>query len=208
MRPAALLLALAALPALTAPLAAAAPDPRRSLVVDIVEQVAPAVVNIAAEAIVREPDPFFFGMLGPRTRRAQSLGSGLIVDTSGLVVTNAHVIEGASRIVVTTRDGRELDAEVLGADADADLALLKVAEKGLPATPLGTSGDLLIGETVIAIGNPFGLSHTVTTGVLSARGRSVPIRARRAASSPTSCRPTPRSTPATPAGRWSTSTAR
>ncbi|MBP1642077.1 MAG: Peptidase, (Protease Do) subfamily [Acidobacteria bacterium] len=154
--------------------AQAAPGARRTPVVQVVERVAPAVVNISAESTVRAADPFFGGILGGRTRRAQSLGSGLIVDAQGLVVTNAHVIEGASRVLVTTLDGRELEADVLGADRDADLAVLKVQAKGLPATPLGRSADLLMGETVIAIGNPFGLSHTVTTGVLSARGRTVP----------------------------------
>ena len=153
---------------------AAQPPSRRTPVVEVVERVGPAVVNIAAEAIVRDVDPFFGLFFGPRSRRAQSLGSGLIVEPSGIVVTNAHVIEGASRIVVTTRDGRELEAEVLGSDRESDLAVLKVEGRGLPAVPLGSSADLLIGETVIAIGNPFGLSHTVTAGVLSARGRTVP----------------------------------
>ncbi len=148
-------------------------NPRRTPVVAVVERVSPSVVNISAEATVREVDPFFGGFLGGRSRRTQSLGSGLIVDSSGIVVTNAHVIEGASRIVVTTLDGRELEAKVLGSDRDADLAVLKVSAKGLPSTPLGQSTDLLMGETVVAIGNPFGLSHTVTTGVLSARGRTV-----------------------------------
>lgn len=147
---------------------------RRTPVVEVVERVAPAVVNIAAESIVREVDPYFGGFFGSRTRKAQSLGSGLIIDPNGIVVTNAHVIEGASRIVVTLLDGRELEAEVLGSDRDADLAVLRVEAKGLPAVPLGPSQDLWMGETVVAIGNPFGLSHTVTTGVLSARGRTVP----------------------------------
>jgi len=148
---------------------------RRSPVVALVERVSPAVVNVSAEAMVRDVDPFFGGFLGGgRQRRTQSLGSGLIVEASGLVVTNAHVIEGASRIVVVTQDGRELEADVLGSDRDSDLAVLKVQGSRLPAVPLGSSADLLIGETVVAIGNPFGLSHTVTTGVLSARGRAVP----------------------------------
>src|SRR5204863_10077631 len=138
------------------------------------ERVSLAVVNVSAESIVREVDPFFGGMLGPsRRRKTQSLGSGLIIDAAGVVLTNAHVIEGASRIVVTTLDGRELEADVLGSDRDADLAVLKVDGKNLPARPLGRSGDLMIGETVIAIGNPFGLSHTVTTGVVSALNRSL-----------------------------------
>jgi serine protease Do len=156
-----------------APAAAQSQGSRRTPIVVVAEKVSPAVVNIAAESIVRDVDPFFGGLFSP-TRRAQSLGSGLIVDASGVVVTNAHVIEGASRIVVTTLDGRELEAEVIGSDRDSDLAVLNVSAKGLPAVPLGRSSDLMIGETVVAIGNPFGLSHTVTTGVLSARGRTVP----------------------------------
>lgn len=157
-----------------APSAPVAPGVRRTPVVRVVERVAPSVVNISAESIVRRVDPFFGSTFGSRARRTQSLGSGLIVDPGGIVLTNAHVIEGASRILVTTLDGRELEADVLGSDSDADLAVLKVGARGLPATPLGRSADLLMGETVIAIGNPFGLTHTVTTGVLSARGRTVP----------------------------------
>jgi serine protease Do len=164
--------ALAALPA--GPAAAQSQAARRTPIVAVTERVSPAVVNISAEAIVRDVDPFFGGFFSPQ-RRAQSLGSGLIVDASGYVVTNAHVIQGASRIVVTTLDGRELEAEVLGSDRDSDIAVLSVkGAKGLPAVPLGRSSDLLIGETVVAIGNPFGLTHTVTTGVLSALGRTVP----------------------------------
>jgi S1-C subfamily serine protease len=98
----------------------------------------------------------------------------LIIEAAGNVLTNAHVVEGASRIVVTLRDGRELEADLLGSDRDADLAVLKVAVHNLPAVSLGRSSDLMIGETVVAIGNPFGLSHTVTMGVLSAVGRTVP----------------------------------
>jgi serine protease Do len=168
---------LAALAPLAAPPAAAQAsrgvDVRRTPVVEVVEKVSPAVVNISAESMVRQPDPFFGGRLS-RRRPATSLGSGLIVAANGIVVTNAHVIEGASRITVTTLDGRELPAEVLGSDRDTDLAVLKVDAGGLPAVPLGSSADLLIGETVVAIGNPFGLSHTVTSGTLSARGRALP----------------------------------
>jgi serine protease Do len=133
------------------------------------------VVNISAESTVREADPFF-GVFGYGTeRQAQSLGSGFIVDRNGIVVTNAHVVEGASRITVTLLDGRELQADLLGSDRDADLAVLKIkAASNLPAIPLGKSSDLMIGESVIAIGNPFGLSNTVTTGVLSAMGRTIP----------------------------------
>lgn len=147
---------------------------RRTPVVAVVEKVAPAVVNISAQSTVREADPFF-GLFGMGAERpAQSLGSGLIIDRNGIVVTNAHVIEGASRITVTLLDGREIEADLLGSDRDADIAVLKVKANGLPAIPLGHSSDLMIGESVIAIGNPFGLSNTVTTGVLSAQGRAVP----------------------------------
>ena len=147
---------------------------RRTPLVAVIEKVSPAVVNISAESTVREADPFF-GLFGYGTQRqAQSLGSGFVIDRNGIVVTNAHVIEGASRITVTLLDGRELEADLLGSDRDADLAVLKVKANGLPAVPLGHSSDLMIGETVIAIGNPFGLSNTVTTGVLSAVGRTVP----------------------------------
>jgi len=146
---------------------------RRTPVVAAAEKVSPAVVNVAAESTVRGVDPFFGGIFTPQ-RRAQSLGSGLVIAPTGIVLTNAHVIEGASRIVVTLLDGRELQADVLGSDHDADLGVLKVAARDLRAVPLGKSSDLMIGETVVAIGNPFGLSHTVTMGVLSAVGRTVP----------------------------------
>src|SRR5687768_7046152 len=111
---------------IAAPLAAAAPvdELRRGPVVELVEAVSPAVVNISAESMVRQADPFF-GFFGSRPRRSQSPGSGLVIDASGVVVTNAHVIEGASRIVVTTREGREPEAEVLGADANTALAVIK-----------------------------------------------------------------------------------
>jgi len=164
-------------------------DPvRRSLVVQAVEKASPAVVNVSTEQIVERrgtpfafpQDPFFdqffrdFADPRPRRYRTTSLGSGAIVAADGTIVTNVHVIERANRIRVTLADQRDLDATLVGADADADLAVLRVKAGGpLPFLPLGTSSDLMIGETVIAIGNPFGLSHTVTTGVVSAIGRSL-----------------------------------
>jgi serine protease Do len=150
---------------------------RRSEIVEVVEKVSPAVVNIAAQQTVRRNrslfDDFFFGM---DTRPAKSLGSGVIIDPKGIILTNDHVISGASKIIATTKDGKELECDVVGSDADNDLAVLKArgAVSNLPTLHLGTSADLLIGETVVAIGNPFGLSNTVTAGVLSALGRSVP----------------------------------
>jgi serine protease Do len=152
---------------------AAVESTRHTPVVQIVERVAPAVVNISAEAIVGEADPFF-GDFFPGRRRVESLGSGFIVEPNGVVITNAHVIEGASRILVTTADGEELEAEVLGSDRDTDIAALKVEAQALPAVALGKSSDVMIGETVVALGNPLGLSNTVTTGVVSAKGRTVP----------------------------------
>jgi serine protease Do len=163
---------------LAAPSLLAAPLPsRRSEIVEVVDKVAPAVVNISAEQTVRRArsvfDQFFLG-LDPRP--AKSLGSGVIIDPKGIILTNDHVISGASRIIATTKGGQELACELVGSDADNDLAVLRVKKVGaaLPTIKLGTSSDLLIGETVVAIGNPFGLSNTVTAGVLSALGRSVP----------------------------------
>ncbi len=146
---------------------------RRSPIVQAVEKVGPAVVNISAERLVRRRStPFeqFFDFGFPDRRER---GSGVLIDPNGIVVTNDHVISGASKIVVTTADGHELDADVLGADADNDIAVLKVSAKGLRAVKLGTTSDLLIGETAIAIGNPFGLSNTVTQGIVSAIHRTV-----------------------------------
>jgi serine protease Do len=166
------LAAFAAAPLLAAPLPS-----RRSEIVEVVDKVSPAVVNISAEQTVRRArgvfDQFFLG-LDPRP--AKSLGSGVIIDPKGIILTNDHVISGASKIIATTKSGQELACEVIGSDADNDLAVLRVKKPGaaLPTIKLGTSADLMIGETVVAIGNPFGLSNTVTAGVLSALGRSVP----------------------------------
>src|SRR5438067_3407308 len=185
---AALLIAALVLPAVAAARGAESDPARRSLVVEAVEKASPAVVNVSTEQIVeqrRSPFPFpqdpffeefFRDFVDPRPRRFKttSLGSGVIVAADGTIMTNVHVIERASRVRVTLNDQREFDATLVGADADADIAVLRVKAGGdLPHIPFGTSADLMIGETVIAIGNPFGLSHTVTTGVVSAVGRSL-----------------------------------
>jgi serine protease Do len=155
---------------------------RRTPVVRAVEATRDAVVNISAEEVVMvRQDPFFdqffsdFFELQPRRRAytRKSLGSGVIIRTDGYVVTNAHVVARGDRIRVVLANERELDATLIGTDENADLAVLKIEAEGLPALDFKTAADTMIGETVIAIGNPFGFSHTVTTGVISATGRSL-----------------------------------
>ncbi len=173
------------------PLAPGAPGPagRRTPVVAAIEKARPAVVSVYAEVRVRGGSPFardpfyddffnrFFGdQWQPRARQGITMGSGVVVDgLKGLVVTNEHVVRGAASLTVTLSDGRELPAAILGSDPRFDLAVLSVKSQApLPELALGDSDSLMIGETVIAIGNPFGLSHTATTGVVSATGRTVP----------------------------------
>ncbi|HET6372228.1 MAG TPA: trypsin-like peptidase domain-containing protein [Candidatus Polarisedimenticolia bacterium] len=175
---------------LEAPVEALATASRRSPVVVVVEGASPSVVNISTEQKVENPfhpsvlDSFFKGLLeGGDTGQqgtggdhyvASNLGSGVIIDPRGYVLTNEHVLWRASRVHVVLSDRRKFEAEVVGVDPRSDLAVLKVEPTvGLPAITLGTSSDLLIGETVIAIGNPYGLSNTVTTGVVSALRRSI-----------------------------------
>jgi Do/DeqQ family serine protease len=154
---------------------------RRDAIVEVVQKVSPAVVYIGTEQEVESRfrgrrsflEDFFGGGGYAERRRVQGLGTGVIIDAAGTIVTNDHVIRGASAIHVVLADGRTLEAEVLGSDSPNDLAVLKVsAKEPLPTAKLGTSSDLMIGETVIAIGSPFGLSKTVTAGVVSATGRT------------------------------------
>jgi S1-C subfamily serine protease len=159
---------------------------RRTPVVAAVEKVRGAVVNVSAEELVRIRVParadsmaeLLFGDFFDRPRyrkgyQVTSLGSGVIVSPDGYVLTNAHVVERGARFRVGLLDGREVLAKVVGTDASSDLAVLKLdAKEPLPFATMGRSDGLLIGETVIAIGNPFGLSHTVTTGVVSAVHRN------------------------------------
>jgi len=170
-----------------APGAAAKPNPRETPVVLAVRKASPAVVNIGVEIVTRVGSPFqrfspffdeffrdFFGDLPETERRQRSLGSGVVIRADGLVLTNEHVVQNASRILVTRASGEEYEAQLVGADSRTDLAVLRVeAPDPLPFLAMGTSEDLMIGETVIAIGNPFGLSHTVTTGVVSALNRTI-----------------------------------
>ena len=154
---------------------------RRDAIVEVVQKVSPAVVYIGTEQEVESRfrgrrsflEDFFGGGGREQRRRVQGLGTGVIIDASGIIVTNDHVIRGASAIHVVLEDGRTLEAEVLGSDSPNDLAVLRVsAKQPLPIAKLGTSSDLMIGETVVAIGSPFGLSKTVTAGVVSATGRT------------------------------------
>jgi serine protease Do/serine protease DegQ len=149
----------------------------------MLEKVTPSVVNIATQGrvLAREnpllSDPFFRRFFDlpaqPRTRRTQSLGSGVIVDAeSGYIITNHHVVEHAEEITVTLRDGRRLDAKVVGTDPATDVAVIKVQANGLTAVKLADSDNLRVGDFVVAIGNPFGLGQTVTSGIVSALGRS------------------------------------
>ncbi len=172
------------------PLANASSE-RETPIVRAVKRVAPAVVNINSEYEVRSrrspfsgfsTDPFFdsffkdfFDPGFERRYKRTSLGSGVIIDGKrGFILTNAHLIERTGTISVTLMDEREFKATIIGSDPDSDLAVLRVdSRERLPSVEMGNSDDLLIGETVIAIGNPFGFSHTVTTGVISALHRSI-----------------------------------
>ena len=148
----------------------------------VLEQVTPSVVNIYTQTRVRVrsplmDDPFFRRFFNipnaPRERVSQSLGSGVIVDAEeGFVLTNNHVIAGADDISVTLSDGRSFDAEVIGTDPDTDLAMVRIPAEDLQALPFADSNQLRVGDFVVAVGNPFGLGQTVTSGIVSALGRS------------------------------------
>lgn len=168
----ALLPATAALPASVngAPMPSLAP---------MLQKVLPAVVSVHSEQHVQVSpfgnDPIFSRLFPQLTqdRINQSLGSGVIVDAQkGYVLTNHHVIEGADAVSVTLSDGRTLKAEFLGSDPDTDVALMRIPAQNLTAIPLGNSGALRVGDFVVAVGNPFGLGQTVTSGIVSAVGRS------------------------------------
>src|SRR5450755_1719073 len=183
---AALCLAGAAPNAAAALPAALAQTPNLSLA-PMIKRVSPAVVNIATRGTTSErapqnplsDDPFFKRFfntppdLGPRGHLFQSAGSGVIFDAQkGYILTNAHVVESASAITVTLQDGRDVEAEVVGRDAPSDIAVLKVKPEGLTQLSLGDSAKVEVGDFVVAIGNPFGLQHTVTSGIISGLSRS------------------------------------
>ncbi len=142
----------------------------------MIDRVTPAVVNINTKTRVQVRDPFFdfFNMPNvPRERVQQSLGSGVIVDAAkGYVLTNNHVVQGADDIDVTLHDDRTLKAKVIGSDPDTDLTVLQIPAERLEAVPLAASKTLRVGDFVVAIGNPFGLGQTVTSGIVSALERT------------------------------------
>ena len=149
----------------------------------LLERVTPAVVSIDIRGTAKTPqtsgrneellERFFGGRLPEaQPREKRGLGSGVIVDASkGLIITNAHVIDGADEIIVTLEDKRELEAELVGSDKKTDIAVIKVTARGLSELKIARSSDVKVGDYVIAVGNPFGLSHSVTSGIVSALGR-------------------------------------
>jgi serine protease Do/serine protease DegQ len=169
------------------PAAPVADSPMPSLA-PMVKRVSPAVVNIATRGTIKEKpgqrnplmdDPFFRRFFEvppdakPRERQFQSAGSGVIVDAkNGYIVTNYHVVENASDITITLLDDRSFSAKVIGTDEGADIAVLQAKQPNLVSMSLGDSGHLEVGDFVVAIGNPFGLQHTVTAGIVSALGRT------------------------------------
>jgi len=155
---------------------------------ELVEKQGAAVVNISTTQIIRnaqgfhnlpEGDPFYeffrrFAPQMPREQESQSLGSGFILSADGYIMTNAHVVDSADKITVRLTDKREFRAKVIGADKRTDVALLKIEATGLPRVTVGDPNKLKVGEWVIAIGSPFGFDSSVTAGIVSAKGRSLP----------------------------------
>ncbi len=149
---------------------------------DAVRNATPAVVNIYATKLTLEKpapvidDPVFQHFFGrgeqrPRQRRENSLGSGVVIDKNGIILTNHHVVAGASKINIVTGDGEVRSARIVGSDPDTDLAVLQTGGEELPVAEIGRSEELQVGDVVLAIGNPFGVGKTVTQGIVSAVGR-------------------------------------
>jgi serine protease Do len=158
--------------------------------VPVVKKILPAVVNIASSKIIRSPnkgpmapffsDPFFQQFFGdefsrqfriPQEQRERSLGSGVLVSPDGYILTNNHVVEGASDIKISLADKREFEAHIVGTDSKTDVAVLKIEAKNLPVMTFGDSSKMQVGDFALAVGNPFGVGETVTMGIISATGR-------------------------------------
>src|SRR5258706_12089424 len=156
--------------------------PRANSYYDAVQRATPSVVNIFTSKEIRSPkhpllnDPIsrrcFGDQLPDEAQRAASLGSGVIVSSAGYVITNHHVVEAADEIEVALADGKKLLAKVVGNDPETDIAVLRVNAESLPAITFGSSDALRVGDVVLAIGNPFGVGQTVTSGIVSALGRT------------------------------------
>src|SRR5258706_1408398 len=171
-----------AVPQQSSPAGGPSSAPRANSYYDAVQRATPSVVNIFTSKEIRSPkhpllnDPICRGLLGDQlpdeAQRAASLGSGVIVSTSGYVITNHHVVEAADEIEVALADGKKLLAKVVGNDPETDIAVLRVSAENLPAITFGSSDALHVGDVVLAIGNPFGVGQTVTSGIISALGRT------------------------------------
>src|SRR5919202_3844942 len=173
------------------PVASAAGLPVQTSYASIVNRVAPAVVTVRSERRVKVSagqfpfmdDPMLRELFGdrvprggqgqqPRTEREEGLGSGVIVSPDGYILTNHHVVEGAQQITVELTDGRVFNAKLIGSDQPSDLAVLKIDASSLPVLPLGDSDRAQVGDVVLAVGNPLGIGKTVTSGIISAKGRT------------------------------------
>lgn len=163
---------------------------RQNAITRAVAEVEPAVVSVnviktqIVQRRIRSASPFgmfgLFDYFAPMMRQVQSLGSGVIYDPKGFVITNAHVVQGATEIKVVLPDNREFDAEILGLDAEQDIAILRIRGNNLPFARLGSSDNILVGEWSIALGNPYGYvmndaKPTVSVGVISALGRNLEV---------------------------------
>ncbi len=163
--------------------------PFNEVFVKVAEKVKPAVVRVETEAVVEYTSPFgdffsdpffrwFFGDTNPSPRRKEilkGLGSGFLISPEGYIVTNNHVVQGAKKVMVKLFDGKKFKAKILGTDKKSDLALLKIDAKNLPHITWGDSSKIKVGEWVLAVGNPLGLDYTVTAGIISAKGRQLPL---------------------------------
>lgn len=163
-------------PAVTTPVITSSAAENPHFVVAVVQKVGDGVVRIDASRIVQSRgvprDPFLRRFANSQQRVERGSGSGFIINSSGKILTNSHVVDGADSVTVTLKDGRTFDGKVLGEDPVTDVAVIKIEANNLPVLPLGNSDTLNPGEAVIAIGNPLGLNNTVTSGILSAIGRS------------------------------------
>jgi serine protease Do len=155
---------------------AVASELRQSPIVKAVQRVRAAVVNIRGEKTVNVVTPVGQATTTETSRRVNGMGTGVLIDQRGYIITNYHVIDGVRDIMVTTADGKRQTARQISRDAETDLALIKIdSQDPFPVIPLGTSSDLMPGETVIAVGNAYGYEHTITRGIISALHRSVQV---------------------------------